>query len=350
MNKHAGGETVIGGMFALQDPSPIAGCKPLHDERNHIFLANARSGIALLVENLSPPQVWLPSYLCSTMVEPSGRGGAIVRFYEMDYDLKAASLDWMEEIQARDLVVVIAYFGVPVDSAPILEAKRRGAWVLEDACQAMLSQGVGRYGDFVLFSPRKILGVPEGGILRVNGEFQWDKQLEPPPQKWWLDSLAASIHRRDFDRQCGGEDWHEVYKRADEGQPCGRYAMSELSRVLLESCIDFTAVARRRVENYRCLQSHLAQFALIPELPDGVVPHGFPVRFKERDRIKQGLCARKMFPPVHWPIRGIVPDGFKESHRLAADIMTLPCDQRYGTSEMMRMVESVLMLNPAATR
>ncbi|MEI6349764.1 MAG: DegT/DnrJ/EryC1/StrS family aminotransferase [Verrucomicrobiota bacterium] len=355
--QNAGG--VIGGMFALHEPTekrlearfysrsgiPAASSPLPSPGAESVFLANARSGIALLVETLSPPQVWLPSFLCSTMVEPSGRGSSRVRFYEIDYDLEMASHDWMSEICEGDLVIMIAYFGVPVNALSITRVKSRGAWVLEDACQAMLSQGVGQRGDFVLFSPRKIMGVPDGGILCAKEPLDWDRQLQPAPKQWQLQCLAASLQRRDFDNGCGGSHWYQTYKAVDETHPCGRYAMSELSLALLQNCIDFEEIARRRVENFRCLQGRLADYALIPELPAGVVPHGFPVRLRQRDRVKEGLCAQKIFPPVHWPISGIVPESFSESHRLAGDLMTLPCDQRYGPEEMLRMAEAVLTLN-----
>ena len=340
---------VIGGMFALHEPNSFIDVPLPGRGAEKVFLANARSGIALLVETLSPQQVWLPSYLCSTMVEPSGRGPGIVRFYEIDYDLKMASHDWMNEIREGDLVIMIAYFGVPANPLSIAHAKTHGAWVLEDACQAMLSEGVGLHSDFVLFSPRKTMGVPDGGILCAKQPMPWDHQLQPPPGPWGLSCLAASLQRRDFDNGCGGSSWYETYKEADASHPCGRYAMSELSRALLQHGIDFGEIARRRVENFHCLQRLLAQHALIPALPDGVVPHGFPVRLRDRDRVKKGLCAKRIFPPVHWPIAGVVPESFQESHRLAGDLMTLPCDQRYGRQDMLRLADAVLSLTENRT-
>jgi hypothetical protein len=76
-------------------------------------------------------------------------------------------------------------------------------------------------------------------------------------------------------------------------------------------------------------------------LPDGVVPLGFPVRLKERDRVRQALFDARIYPPVHWPIAEVVPNEFGASHQLATEIMTLPCDQRYGAPDVERMVLEV---------
>lgn len=64
---------------------------------------------------------------------------------------------------------------------------------------------------------------------------------------------------------------------------------------------------------------------------------GFPIRLDNRDTIRQVLFEHKIYPPLHCPIQDIVPGKFEDSHRLAAEIMTLPCDQSYDSSDMERM-------------
>jgi dTDP-4-amino-4,6-dideoxygalactose transaminase len=81
--------------------------------------------------------------------------------------------------------------------------------------------------------------------------------------------------------------------------------------------------------------------ALFSNLPAPVIPLGFPIRTKERDKVKQVLFAREIYPPVHWPIQGAVPQEYADSHKLASDIMTLPCDQRYDGDDMDRISQVV---------
>ena len=42
--------------------------------------------------------------------------------------------------------------------------------------------------------------------------------------------------------------------------------MSELSRILLQNSIDYSAISQKRVENYGVLASELKEFALFPSL------------------------------------------------------------------------------------
>jgi dTDP-4-amino-4,6-dideoxygalactose transaminase len=117
--------------------------------------------------------------------------------------------------------------------------------------------------------------------------------------------------------------------------------MSELSRVLLRNSFDYSTIAQRRVDNYLALADKLGSSALFPCLPDQTVPLGFPIRTKERDKVRQALFAHEIYPPVHWPIQGVVSKEYGDSHKLASEIMTLPCDQRYNREDMDRMARLV---------
>ena len=49
--------------------------------------------------------------------------------------------------------MTISYFGFPADEIVVCKAKERGAWVVEDASQALLMDEAATAADFVLFSP-----------------------------------------------------------------------------------------------------------------------------------------------------------------------------------------------------
>lgn len=332
---------IIGGMFALERISNTNRAKPRFLDEKSIFLANARSGIALLVKLLSPPRVWMPSYLCKAMLKALNASMSSVKFYEVTYDLVISSSDWLNNIQPKDLVVLVDYFGFPCDPCWIKRAREQGAWVLEDASQALLSEEVGRFSDFVLFSPRKFLGIPDGGILAFNHQPAFDAELESPPAAWWLKAFSATVLRREFDLQGGTRPWFELFQETELGAPIGPYSMSELSRMLLQHSFDYPKIAQKRIENYQLLLNRLIEVALFPSLPPGVVPLGFPIRAKNRDQVRQALFDHEIYPPVHWPIKGIVDEKFRDSHHLSGEIMTLPCDQRYNPGDMERVARLV---------
>lgn len=336
-------QRIIGGMFGLEEMSSYNTHTPPFFESGDIFLVNARSGILLLISLLSPPSVWVPSFLCNALLQPIYKSDARINFYEVDYDLVVPSLDWIDNVKSGDLVVFISYFGFPYDWSYAAAVREKGAWVLEDACQALLSRTERQFSDFVLFSPRKFLGVPDGGILAINRGVDFhDIKLQSPPERWWLKALSATILRREFDI-CGGDrDWFKLFQEIEAECPVGHYSMSELTRLLLICALDYSKIAQQRVSNYQVLAGELSHVVIFPELPSQVVPLGFPIRLKNRDAVRQRLFNHDIYPPIHWMIQGIVPSEFRESHRLAAQIMTLPCDQRYDSEDMHRMAQLIL--------
>jgi dTDP-4-amino-4,6-dideoxygalactose transaminase len=335
----AAGNRIIGGMFGLPPDvsDSSAATAPTFLGPGCVSLANGRSALRVLFALLAPPQVWLPSYLCPSVLEVVDRGSAL-RFYEVDASLQIASVDWLQRVNAGDAVVAIDYFGFRPDPGPFAAARARGAWIVEDACQALLTSGVGGDADFVVFSPRKFVGVPDGGVLVSSRAGVLDPiTLAPPPADWWRLALEAALRRREFDADGVDRGWFSLFQTAEETSPVGPFSMSELARTLLTNCFDYADIARRRINNYRILAETLAHFLVFPSLPSGVVPLGCPIRIANRDAVLTSMFAERIYPPVHWHIRNQVPDEFEASHGLASTIMTVPCDQRYGFDDMQRM-------------
>ena len=312
------------------------------------MLATARSAFTLLEDYLRPRQVWLPSYLCAAMLEAFSTKRTCIRFYAVDEQLQLRDATWLRQVRSGDLVVFIDYFGFTVWAEHAREARRSGAWIVEDACQALLNACFSDEAHYVVLSPRKFVGVPDGGMLLArNGAALPEFELAPLSAGWWRDALAACRLRAEFDLHGGERTWFPLFQKTDRMAPYQPMKMSELSTHLLQHRIDYDENARRRRENYEFLASELGHVAVFPDLGPGVVPLGFPVRIRDRDRIRQALFTAEIYPAVHWPIGGVVPVEFELSHRLSAEIMTLPSDQRYTQSDMERIVTHMKAINPA---
>lgn len=347
---HSGQPHIIGGMFGLEirfrGDSASAGQPPILTGP-HLRLATARSAFTLLARTLRPANVWLPSYLCGSVLDAFAGWKAHIHFYEVNEDLKISDGAWVNKVESGDLVVFIDYFGFNGWNRHGKQVKGRGAWVVEDACQAMLNHCFSEHADYVIASPRKFIGVPDGGILLAqNGAGLPPANLPPPPPEWWLDALKASQLRAEFDRHGGGRQWFELFRKTDPHGPVEPARMSELSSMILDHAVDYEGIATMRRRNFNRLASALPEFALFHELSDDVVPMGFPVRLHERDRVRQGLFDQEIYPPVHWPIQEIVPAVFQPSHRLAQEILTLPCDQRCTPGDMDRLAKAFKALQP----
>lgn len=346
---------LIGGVFGLPErvhelAEPV-GETWLFQRLGTVRVVNARSAFFLIGKTLRPRKVWLPSYLCEAVVQGFQGAAVPMEFFPVNDRLHCESTGWLERVQRGDLVLRINYFGF-VNTDPVFgEAISRGAWVVDDAAHALLTKDIGAAASFVVYSPRKFIGVPDGGFLvpMIPTEISWPP-LQPVPTVWWLETFSASQLRRDFDLGSLGRDWFPKFQNAEQTAPTGSFAMSEFSAHLLDQCFDFSTIALNRRANYLQLLKHLHDFALFKELPAGVVPLGFPVRLRDRDAVRQELFRKQVFSPVHWALNGLVPDSFAASHRLAKETMTLPCDQRYDRDDMRRVSEAFLQTRVTTRR
>jgi hypothetical protein len=314
-------------------------------------MVNARSAFFLLGQTFRPRKVWLPSYLCEAVVRGFQAATVPMEFFPVNDHLLCENTGWLEHVQRGDLVLRINYFGFLNRDPAFEEAIRRGAWIVDDAAQALLTKGIGDSARFVVYSPRKFVGVPDGGFLvrMISDHKEWPT-LQPVPSTWWLETCSASQRRRDFDLGGGGLDWFSKFQNAEQTAPSGSFAMSEFSGHLLDHAFNFSTIAQNRRANYLQLLKYLHDFALFQKLPEGVVPLGFPVRLHNRDAVRQELMREQVFPPIHWDLNGLVPDSFVASHSLARETMTLPCDQRYDGDNMRRISEVFLRIHVTTRR
>jgi len=123
---------------------------------------------------LSSPIIWFPDYFCNSALAPLRRVGVHIRFYPVGSDL---SPDWkscreMAQEAKPHLFVLVHYFGQPAAAELASEfCQTQGALLLEDAAHTVgPTPGIGVFGDFTIYSPYKILPIPDGGLMVMNGK------------------------------------------------------------------------------------------------------------------------------------------------------------------------------------
>jgi len=332
---------LMGGMFGFD--ISMNGTKPPFMNRKCSFYLNARSAILAVINCLRPKMVWMPSYLCLSMLDSPKIANTPVKFFPVNKYLQIEENGWISDIMEGDVTIVIDYFGFKMPEWVYKEIKERGAWIIEDACQALLSLHVGKYSDFIVYSPRKFVGVPDAGILWCNNESLVSIEKIKPPSSWWFKAFAACLLRREFDnsQSDGDQIWFRLFKEMEFEMPVGNYEASSLSITLLELATDWESISRKRRENYMILLKELRDFAIYRDLPDDVVPLGFPISVNNRNKLQQKMFNANIYPAIHWHLTDIVPEQFLESHKLSQNIMTLMCDQRYDKKDIERIINIV---------
>jgi hypothetical protein len=308
--------------------------------RPYAAFVNARSAFARLVAEHPQANVWLPAFLCRDMAQRAYAGRT--RFYPVRDGFEPDLGHVAVEANAGDLVLVCAYFGLPVSAAARLALERRpDLIVVEDRAQA-LNPGPGVPNAWRLYSPRKLLGVADGGLLVAprEGEPVFQPTERPNAPALW----AAPRLRAQDPLGRNNAAWHAANQAKEAAMAVTGQAITGKSRAILATT-PLAALAAPRLRNWRALDARLRPWAALPA--DLLTPPlGYVLRLEpeRRDALLAGLHAEGIFAAVHWPrIAAPIPD-FPREAQWTRELLTLPCDHRYGAPEMARIAERVTAL------
>lgn len=326
----------IGGFFALEPPLATPrlsvwqawtqGASSVHAFRN------ARGALTHLLKARVPHRLWLPAYCCGALAEAAAAASIPCELYPIEETLEPDRMFLRTHLRSGDAVVVIDYFGKPPSPDFIRWARAMPDidWI-EDRAQALepgYAPGDAEWAMFVLFSPRKLLGVAEGGLLVTRGA--------PVPAPAWEDASTEGLVDAALLRFEGDAAAYARYLESEERMTCRAQPMTRLTRAILEHT-DIAPLIEARRRNALTLLEWLERHALLPDGRVAYAPFGVPVRCDNRDTVAVRLRERGMFIPIHWrEILGPV-DGFPFERRLAAQLLTLPCDHRYTATDMRRL-------------
>lgn len=317
----------IGGYFELESNNRT---HFIHDEG--ILLNTCRNAFEYLIISLgSVKRVWIPYYTCEVMLEPLKRLNINYSFYHINH-----LLEINEEIILNDgeYILYTNYFGVK-DSYVAKLSNIYKERVIIDNAQALYSPRM-QYSSQI-YSPRKYVGLPDGGIAYMPEGFE------------------AAMVNFDFDKSY--DRCSHLLKRCDETASSGYsdfvcndaklinlpiLQMSHLTRALMSN-IDFDDVKLKRVHNFKTLHNALRDTnkLLLDEFGGGGCPMVYPYLCDD-DTLRNKLIANKIFVAKYWPNveKWCGKDGFETY--LMNNLIPLPIDQRYGAEEMKRIINVIV--------
>ena len=321
----------IGGFFELESNMSSA-----NSDRNSIFqnwigtknfvmTSSARSIVLALKEELNSKTVWIPEIFCNVFNDYD-----FVKSYPLNKDSFDPDIEFLESnISESDLVLLVDYYGVEVGrEIKDYASSRKSIFWLQDACHNLLPSE--SWADFTLFSPRKLFGVTDGGILVQNNE----KLSKIDFSRWKFNqgnlvgSISPILRRIDPDYE-----WlYQIYSKEENSIDGNLKSISELTKWQLNN-IEIQPLVETRRNNFDALDKELHEF-LIPNLEyrKNSIPFGFPIYIGNRDEIRLTLAKMKIFAPIHW-INDRKTKSFRQLQHESMQL-TLPCDHRYTVDKM----------------
>lgn len=312
----------IGGYFDLE-----------HDRLGNIYhdgavaLNSGRTAFEFILKNTQFSKVYLPLYICDTVLQALERTDTEYAFYRLDsaFDPEIKGLDHNEAI------LYVNYFGLMEKNVRKVIDKFNN--IIIDNSQAFFSK---LDNTLSFYSPRKFFGVPDGGFAYVNKELNVDYEKDISSKR-----ITHLLTRLENSAEAGYEQFlknEESFKNIKIKQ------MSDLTKSLLKS-IDFEQVKKRREANYLFLHDSLSEFnELSPVLdlkPNG--PMVYPFLNSKNKGLKQKLIEKKIYIPTYWPNikKWEACKGHFEEY-LVENLLPLVIDQRYLESDLKEMLSVVM--------
>lgn len=321
------------------------------------LLLSGRTAIDYVLEDISKPikSVYMPSYCCTSMLQPFIDRNINVEFYEVIPDGKGIKyyIDYDKNI---DVFFASSYFGYHDTNMDgiIDKFKSKNIIVIEDITHRLLCDknhcGI---ADYNIASLRKWFAIPSGGLaVKQFGKFT-DVPLLPPPINIIEMKIKAMKKKAIFmdphsDYNIDKSEFMKLYSEFNKNIQYNykRLYIDDLSREMLDK-IDISMVKKKRRNNVNYIYENLKTSKdldfLIYDYDNNLdcllfVP--LLVNEKLRGNLKQYLVSNSIFTPVHWPLPEL-PQLKKYNVEIYDKELSLVCDQRYDLSDMERIVRTI---------
>jgi len=280
--------------------------------------------------------VLLPVYTCQEVLRSFVSRMDVV-FYDVRPDLAIEPDELLRRLNGRKAkaALITNYFGFLQPHRDQLKnlCSDRGIGLIEDCAHSLLTEGSGATGDLATYSFRKILPVPDGGGLRINRGAPCDPAFRP---KLYSNILSAGASFKSMMKlNTNALSRAAITSHTGSVMPTSAPTATE-ERILPMSYfaksgmadLSFPSIVKTRSDSFRFWQQLASKVntlqPLCPELLPGTCPLGFPAIVKERPALE--AAARKIGVPlaVHWRLDAALGADCPASHRLSAEMVTLP--------------------------
>ena len=302
---------IIGGFFELDLPD-----LGFRHHPNALPLSNGRSCIKHVLNIEAPNKVYLPTYICSSVISAIKSTKIPIKFYSVDEKIDFQ----IPKIDKNDLLIIVNYFGLHEDKIELANKMYMNR-LLVDNTHSYFKHGYSN--SYSLTSARKHFGIPDGAFLygptSNNDNISRNKKV----------SLDYSVLR--FNGNLS--DAYIRYKEEEEKITTDILGMSDVSRALLNN-ISFTESAKKRFLNYQIIHKNLSKYNILKFIHKS--PPIFYPLLLNRKIDKSIFHDQGIFIPTIWP----------ESHHhinktIGDKLLPIPIDHRYNDNDMIRIVKTI---------
>lgn len=305
----------------------------LFDRYNDVHIARFNSGRASIVaaaKSVNTKKLYIPYYNCDVVQKALDLYCIPYEKYFIDEKL----VPKIDPVGSDEWILYVNYFGTSNEEKPI-QIARKYKNVIFDNTQAFFMKPVLDGNCMNVYSPRKFIGLVDGGYLVWSGERKVDESYP----------MDISWERAGFLFKSIELGTNAAYKDNLDSKIClseGIKKMSVLTQKMLKS-VEYDDIAEKRHRNYQVL---INKFKNINELRlpmEGYAPFVYPLVVNDPS-LRNKVVSHKIYTPQWWKyLLDEVPADSIEAY-LSKWLLPLPVDQRYTEDDMNEMADMILNL------
>lgn len=309
----------IGGYFGLE--------KLVSNEyhKNLIALNSGRNALLYLLKYKNIKKLYIPYYICDSVTDILKENG-----YEMEkYYIDSSFIPkFNKSLEENEYLYIVNYFGQLSDTT-IIALKEHYKNIIMDYTHAFFQKPIKEID--TLYTCRKFFGVPDGAYLSTSTIIDDNIEIDISQNR-----MSHILGRY----ECSASEYYPDFQDNERNlkvEPI-KY-MSKLTHNIL-GAIDYENVRNIRNKNYDYLSDKLSKYNKIEiHKPDGAF--SYPLYLKNGIQVRKELAKYKIYIPTLWP--NVIEEMEEESieFNYSANILPLPCDQRYNLMEMEYLVKEL---------
>lgn len=287
----------------------------LHE--NFLAFNCARNCLAYLLIKKKIKKLYIPKFLCDSVLNTCRRYGVDIKYYDIDINFLPQKIN----IEPESWVYIVNYYG-QISNDQINVVKNKYKNIIVDNVQAYFQEPINNID--TIYTCRKFFGVSDGAFLYSNIEM--DATIMQDESYERMRYLLGRFERT------ASEFYDEYVIREDDFTRAPIMRMSKLTENILRT-IDYNHVSMIRKENFEYLHNRFKQInKLYLTIPEGA--YMYPLYIENGSFVRTELLKEKIYVPTLWPevVKRNEVDSLE--YNLAKNILPLPVDQRYGIGDM----------------
>ena len=300
--------------------------------KNLIPLNTGRNALLYILRARNIKKLYIPYYLCNSVGDMCKKNGYNVEFYRIASDFLPI---FSRTLSEDEYIYIVNYYG-QLTNEIIAALKLKYGQIILDNTQAFFQEPI--TGVDTIYTCRKFFGTPDGAYLSTNRKLEGKLDVDVSHNR--MNHLMGRYEGI-------ASDYYNDFKKNEESfeeEPLKE--MSKLTHNIL-GAIDYEKTYQMREINYNYLENELSKHNILELItPQGAFAYPFYV--ENGIDVRNVLAKSKIYIPMLWPnVMAGVPEGSVE-YKYAANILPIPCDQRYGTEDMkwiIRNLKDILKCN-----